>query len=168
MIKYTKNKLIIAEKILNTICLMNESDKLTEGSINTVTYSINEVLALDTIKNITSSLNKSHVRYRLTIEPAESASGYFSSLGINPKSRSFRWGHGTDFHFVSKNQPWDPTLYINTLRRKYPDCAIHGSIEDLYGHHVEVIYSKEGYEFREWKNITKEEERTLDDFSLKE
>ena len=52
MIKYTKNKLIIAEKILNTICLMNESDKLTEGSINTVTYSINEVLALDTIKNI--------------------------------------------------------------------------------------------------------------------
>jgi hypothetical protein len=123
---------------------------------------------LDTIKNITTSLNHSHVRYRLTIEPAESASGYFSSLGIKAKSQSFGWGYGTDFHFVSKNQPWDPTIYINTLRRKYPECVIHGHMEDLHGHHVEVIYSREGYSFREWKNITKEEERTLDDFSLKE
>jgi len=121
------------------------------------------------LKDEPTSLDLSHVRYKLRFGGKPNiffVENLFKSIGINPSIA--KWNRWNEFRFVSKHQSWQPTTYVNILRRRFPDFVIHGEIQDLHGNHVEVIDCEEGYGFREWKNITKEEERTLDDFSLKE
>jgi len=121
------------------------------------------------IKDEITSLDLSYVRYRLLLNGAQKyidpVVKLFQSIGI-PHSLT---KHGsTQFRFISKHQSWNPTTYVNILRRRFPHVAIRGEIQDLHGNHIEVIDGTlKGYSFREWKNITKEEERTLNDFSLK-
>jgi len=121
------------------------------------------------IEEIKTSLDRSFVRYKLRIGEATGDVLFLFkyTLGIK-QTHSGIWPSWPEYHFVSKNQSWDPTLYVNILRKRYPECIIHGTIDDQYGRHVEVIDSRdEGYGFRQWTDITKKDEFTLDDFSLK-
>ena len=121
------------------------------------------------LKDEPTSLDLSHVRYKLRFAGKPNiifVVNLFKSIGINPSIA--KWNRWTEFRFVSKHQSWHPTTYVNILRRRFPNFVIHGEIQDLHGNHIEVVDYEKGYQVRTWKNITKEEERTLDDFSLKE
>jgi len=107
------------------------------------------------------SLDRSHIDYTLRIfgSNMEPVCSFFKTKGVIPEN-------GSIFRFLVKNHS-PTTKFINNLRRRFSDCVIHGVMEDLHGNHIEIVDCEDGYDIREWKNITIIEEETLNDFSLK-